>query len=115
MISDNARSGMQQAPARSLFNALGFTAEELKKPMVGIVSSYNEIVPGHMNIDKIVNAVKLGVAEAGGVPVVVSRSMKNFRKIAASTLSLSRDRLDIRSPWFPTDREEMISFTVSLL
>ena len=70
MISDNARSGMQQAPARSLFNALGFTAEELKKPMVGIVSSYNEIVPGHMNIDKIVNAVKLGVAEAGGVPVV---------------------------------------------
>ena len=70
MISDNARSGMQQAPARSLFNALGFTAEELKKPMVGIVSSYNEIVPGHMNIDKIVNAVKLGVAEAGGIPVV---------------------------------------------
>ena len=70
MISDNARSGMQQAPARSLFNALGFTAEELKKPMVGIVSSYNEIVPGHMNIDKIVNAVKLGVAEAGGVPGV---------------------------------------------
>ena len=64
MISDNARSGMQQAPARSLFNALGFTAEELKKPMVGIVSSYNEIVPGHMNIDKIVDAVKLGVAEA---------------------------------------------------
>ena len=70
MISDNARAGMQQAPARSLFNALGFTAEEMKKPMVGIVSSYNEIVPGHMNIDKIVDAVKLGVAEAGGVPVV---------------------------------------------
>ncbi len=70
MISDNARAGMQQAPARSLFNALGFTAEELKKPMVGIVSSYNEIVPGHMNIDKIVDAVKLGVAETGGVPVV---------------------------------------------
>ena len=70
MISDNARSGMQQAPARSLFNALGFTAEEMKKPLIGIVSSYNEIVPGHMNIDKIVNAVKLGVAEAGGVPVV---------------------------------------------
>ena len=58
MISDNARSGMQQAPARSLFNALGFTAEEMKKPMIGIVSSYNEIVPGHMNIDKIVNAVQ---------------------------------------------------------
>lgn len=70
MVSDNARAGMQQAPARSLFNALGFTAEEMKKPMVGIVSSYNEIVPGHMNIDKIVDAVKLGVAEAGGVPVV---------------------------------------------
>ena len=69
MISDNARAGMQQAPARSLFNALGFTQEEMKKPMVGIVSSFNEIVPGHMNIDKIVNAVKLGVAEAGGVPV----------------------------------------------
>ena len=70
MTSDNARAGMQQAPARSLFNALGFTPEEMKKPMVGIVSSYNEIVPGHMNIDKIVDAVKLGVAEAGGVPVV---------------------------------------------
>lgn len=70
MQSDNARAGMQQAPARSLFNALGFTAEEMKKPMVGIVSSYNEIVPGHMNIDKIVDAVRLGVAEAGGVPVV---------------------------------------------
>lgn len=70
MRSDNVRSGMQQAPHRSLFNALGFTEEEMKKPMVGIVSSYNEIVPGHMNLDKIVNAVKLGVAEAGGVPVV---------------------------------------------
>ncbi len=70
MTSDNARAGMQQAPARSLFNALGFTPEEMKKPMVGIVSSYNEIVPGHMNIDKIVDAVRIGVAEAGGVPVV---------------------------------------------
>lgn len=70
MKSDNVKSGMQQAPHRSLFNALGFTKEEMKKPMVGIVSSYNEIVPGHMNLDKIVNAVKLGVAEAGGVPVV---------------------------------------------
>ncbi len=69
MRSDNARKGIQQAPARSLFNALGFTSEEMKKPMVGIVSSYNEIVPGHMNLDKIVQAVKLGVAEAGGVPV----------------------------------------------
>lgn len=70
MKSDNVKTGMQQAPHRSLFNALGFTEEELKKPMVGIVSSYNEIVPGHMNLDKIVNAVKMGVAEAGGVPVV---------------------------------------------
>ncbi len=70
MRSDNVKSGMQQAPHRSLFNALGFTEEEMKKPMIGIVSSYNEIVPGHMNLDKIVNAVKLGVAEAGGVPVV---------------------------------------------
>ena len=70
MKSDNVKKGMQQAPSRSLFNALGFTEEEMKKPLVGIVSSYNEIVPGHMNIDKIVNAVKLGVAEAGGVPVM---------------------------------------------
>ena len=70
MRSDNVKEGTQQAPHRSLFNALGFTQEEMKKPMVGIVSSYNEIVPGHMNLDKIVDAVKLGVAEAGGVPVV---------------------------------------------
>ena len=70
MNSDNVKKGMAQAPHRSLFNALGFTAEEMGKPMVGIVSSYNEIVPGHMNLDKIVNAVKMGVAEAGGVPVV---------------------------------------------
>ena len=70
MQSDAMKTGMQQAPARSLLNALGFTPEEIKKPMVGIVSSYNEIVPGHMNIDKIVEAVKLGVAEAGGFPVV---------------------------------------------
>ena len=61
MKSDNVKKGMQQAPHRSLFNALGFTEEEMNKPMVGIVSSYNEIVPGHMNLDKIVNAVKLGV------------------------------------------------------
>ncbi|MDO4327802.1 MAG: dihydroxy-acid dehydratase [Lachnospiraceae bacterium] len=70
MKSDNVRCGMQQAPHRSLFNALGMTEEEMKKPMVGIVSSYNEIVPGHMNLDKIVEAVKLGVAMAGGTPVV---------------------------------------------
>jgi len=70
MRSDNVKKGMQQAPHRSLFNALGFTKEEMDKPLVGIVSSYNEIVPGHMNLDKIVDAVKMGVAEAGGVPVV---------------------------------------------
>ncbi len=70
MKSDNVKKGMQQAPHRSLFHALGFTEEEMGKPMIGIVSSYNEIVPGHMNLDKIVEAVKLGVAEAGGVPVV---------------------------------------------
>ena len=70
MRSDNVRCGMQQAPHRSLFHALGMTEEEMKKPLVGIVSSYNEIVPGHMNLDKIVEAVKLGVAMAGGTPVV---------------------------------------------
>ncbi len=70
MKSDNVKAGMQQAPHRSLFNALGMTDEEMKKPMVGIVCSYNEIVPGHMNLDKIAQAVKLGVAEAGGVPVM---------------------------------------------
>ena len=61
MRSDAVRKGMQQAPHRSLFNALGMTEEEMNKPLVGIVSSYNEIVPGHMNLDKIVEAVKLGV------------------------------------------------------
>ena len=59
MRSDTVRKGTQQAPHRSLFNALGMTKEEMDKPLVGIVSSYNEIVPGHMNLDKIVNAVKL--------------------------------------------------------
>lgn len=68
MKSDSVKCGMQQAPHRSLFNALGLTKEELDKPLVGIVSSYNEIVPGHMNLDKIVEAVKLGVAMAGGTP-----------------------------------------------
>jgi len=70
MRSDCVTKGMQQAPHRSLFNALGMTKEELKKPLIGIVSSYNEIVPGHMNLDKIVEAVKLGVAMAGGTPIV---------------------------------------------
>lgn len=70
MKSDAVKKGMQTAPQRSLFNALGLTEEELEKPLVGIVSSYNEIVPGHMNIDKIVEAVKIGVAMAGGTPAV---------------------------------------------
>lgn len=70
MKSDAVTKGMQQAPHRSLFNALGLTQEELDKPLVGIVSSYNEIVPGHMNLDKIVEAVKIGVAMGGGTPIV---------------------------------------------
>ncbi len=70
MRSDAVKKGMQQAPHRSLFNALGYTEEELERPLVGIVSSHNEIVPGHMNLDKIVEAVKMGVAMAGGTPIV---------------------------------------------
>ena len=70
MNSDHVKKGMQQAPHRSLFNALGYTNEEMERPLVGIVSSYNEIVPGHMNLDKITQAVKMGVAMAGGTPVV---------------------------------------------
>ena len=70
MRSDAVTKGMQTAPQRSLFNALGMTEEELERPLVGIVSSHNEIVPGHMNIDKIVEAVKTGVAMAGGTPIV---------------------------------------------
>ena len=68
MKSDAVKKGIQQAPHRSLFNALGLTQEEMKRPLIGIVNSYNEIVPGHMNLDKITEAVKLGVAMAGGVP-----------------------------------------------
>ncbi len=70
MNSDRVKKGVQQAPHRSLFNALGMTEEEMERPLVGIVSTYNEIVPGHMNIDKIVEAVKTGVSMAGGTPVV---------------------------------------------
>ena len=70
MRSDTVTKGKQQAPHRSLMNALGLTQEEMDRPLVGIVSSYNEIVPGHMNLDKIVNAVKQGVAMAGGTPIV---------------------------------------------
>ena len=70
MRSDSVNKGAQQAPHRSLFNALGYTKEEMERPLVGIVSSYNEIVPGHMNLDKIANAVKMGVAMAGGTPIM---------------------------------------------
>ena len=70
MKSDAVTKGTSQAPHRSLFNALGLTKEEMERPLVGIVSSHNEIVPGHMNLDKIVEAVKLGVAMAGGTPIV---------------------------------------------
>ena len=70
MKSDAVKKGIQQAPHRSLFNALGLTEEEMKRPLIGIVNSYNEIVPGHMNLDKITEAVKMGVAMAGGVPRV---------------------------------------------
>ena len=70
MRSDAIKKGMQAAPSRSLLNALGLTKEEMERPLVGIVSSYNEIVPGHMNLDKIVEAVKMGVSMAGGTPVV---------------------------------------------
>ena len=70
MLSDNLKYGAINAPHRSLYHALGLTDEELERPMIGIVSSYNEIVPGHTNIDKIVDAVKLGVASAGGTPIV---------------------------------------------
>lgn len=70
MKSDNVKTGMQQAPHRSLFNALGYTKEELERPLVGVVCSYNEIVPGHMNLDKIADAVKMGIAMAGGTPIM---------------------------------------------
>ena len=70
MRSDLVRKGMQQAPHRSLFYALGMTEEEMERPLIGIVSSYNEIVPGHMNLDKITEAVKTGISMAGGVPAM---------------------------------------------
>ena len=69
MNSEHVREGVQSAPHRSLFNALGYTKEEMQKPMIGVVCSYNEIVPGHINLDKIAEAVKMGIAEAGGMPV----------------------------------------------
>ena len=68
MRSDNVKKGVERAPNRSLFYALGYTSEELERPLIGIVSSQNEIVPGHMNLDKIVEAVKAGVRMAGAPP-----------------------------------------------
>ncbi len=70
MKSDSVKKGVSTAPHRSLFNALGYTEEERQRPMIGIVCSYNEFGPGHMNLDKIAQAVKLGVAMAGGMPVM---------------------------------------------
>ena len=70
MIKDTIVDGFQNAPHRSLYHALGLTDEEQSRPLIGIVSSYNEIVPGHINLDKITQAVKLGVAMAGGTPIM---------------------------------------------
>jgi dihydroxy-acid dehydratase len=70
MRSETVTKGVERAPHRSLFNALGMTEEEMRRPLIGIVSSQNDIVPGHMNLDKIVEAVKIGVAMAGGTPIV---------------------------------------------
>ena len=78
MRSDAVKKGIAQAPQRSLMRALGLTEEEMKKPLVGIVSSYNEIVPGHMNLDKITEAVKMGVAMAGEGAVLVAASGEVF-------------------------------------
>ena len=71
MKSDNVKKGVERAPHRSLFNALGMTEEELNRPLIGVVNSYNEIVPGHMNLDKIAGAVKKGIYLAGGTPIEV--------------------------------------------
>ena len=70
MLSENIKQGVERAPNRSLLYALGLTDEEIRKPLIGVVSSYNEIVPGHMNLDKIAEAVKAGVREAGGTPIL---------------------------------------------
>ena len=70
MLSDRIKNGVERAPNRSLLFALGLTEEEIQRPLVGIVSSYNEIVPGHMNLDKIAEAVKAGVRAAGGTPIM---------------------------------------------
>ena len=71
MRSDNVTKGSERAPNRSLFYALGYTPEELERPLIGVVSAYSEIVPGHMNLDKIADAVKAGVEMAGGTPILI--------------------------------------------
>ena len=71
MRSDNVTKGSERAPNRSLFYALGYTKEELERPLIGVVSAYSEIVPGHMNLDKIADAVKAGVEMAGGTPILI--------------------------------------------
>ena len=71
MRSDNVKKGSERAPNRSLFYALGYTPEELDRPLIGVVSAYSEIVPGHMNLDKIADAVKAGVRMAGGTPILM--------------------------------------------
>ena len=70
-VSDRVKSGPEKAPHRSLWKALGLTDEELKLPLIGVVSAYSEIVPGHMNLDKIADAVKAGVEMAGGTPILI--------------------------------------------
>ena len=92
MRSDAVKKGTQQAPHRSLFRALGMTEEEMERPLVGIVSSYNEIVPGHINLDKIVNEVKQGVAMAGGTPIV-------FTALAVCRLYSRRSQCAMELQW----------------
>ena len=70
MLSDHIKNGVERAPNRSLLYALGYTEEEISRPIIGVVTSFNEIVPGHMNLDKIAEAVKAGVRAAGGTPVL---------------------------------------------
>ena len=86
MLSDQIKKGVNRAPNRSLLFALGLTEEEMSRPLVGIVSSHNEIVPGHMNLDKIAEAVKLGVAMAGGTPVIIPLKAENNFKLTADEL-----------------------------
>ena len=90
MRSDAVKTGTQQAPHRSLFNALGMTKEEMDRPLVGIVSSYNEIVPGHMNLDKIAQAVKLGVAMAGGTPVMFLNFLAYYFSISVLIVQVQK-------------------------